>query len=77
MNDIFISPGEARQLIPVFRTLRDTAPISEMRRVAGEILRKLSFVRSDIDYSPVPGYQLILNDKEYKFFTDVRDVMGV
>ena len=57
---IFITYEEAQRLRPILKRLGKEGPYSEVRGSARSLYGELENVRKT-DYSPFPGYQLMLN----------------
>ena len=75
MRVAYVTHEEAGRLEPLFRYAKEHGPYKEARESAGRILRELSNVRP-VDYSPIGGYQLVLDERDYEFYRDMLDAMG-
>jgi hypothetical protein len=71
MRYILVSYEEAKELKPIFQRFKKSAQWKDVRSAAGRILKELEDVR-DQDYSPLSGFQLMLDDKDADFFEDAR-----
>lgn len=76
MRYVLVSYEEAKELKPIFQKFRKSGPWKEVRESAGRILKELGDIR-DVDYSPLPGYQLTLDDRDYEFFENTRRSFGI
>jgi len=72
IHTAFISYEQAQKLIPVFRWYIKNAPWRTARHDASVIIMELENVRN-IDYSPLPGYQLIVSERQLEFLHDVMN----
>ena len=75
INATYVSYEEAQKLIPLFEYYAQKGQWKEVRQDAKAILEELRFVRS-IDYSPLPGNQVVLTSDQYKFLDEVRGEVG-
>lgn len=71
MHNVYVSYEEARKLIPIFKYYAKEGPWREVRADGSRLARELEDVENR-DYSPLPGKQVNLNEREYEFFVDVR-----
>lgn len=61
----YVTYEDAQRLKDIFAPFVKGHPNKLVRESAGRILQELKSVR-DIDTDPLPGYQLILEDKDYE-----------
>ena len=72
MRTDYVTYEEAQTLIPIFRYLEKEAPYVDLRKSAGKVLMALKRVRS-VDYAPLRGYQIILDEREHDLLKKVMD----
>lgn len=76
MHTIYITWEEAQELKRVLKELKRTAPWKEARESAGRVYEEVRNVRKT-DYSPLPGYQLILAEGDMGFLKSIMKVYGI
>lgn len=69
----WITYKEAQKLIPLFEWARENAPFPKAQESASRILIDLKNVRN-IDYGKVKRHQLIIEERDWQFFQDMRSV---
>ncbi len=74
-RSLFISYKDAQRLIEFFKVSKKIAPWKEAQVASRDLVDKLEYVR-DIDYSPLKGHQVQLNDIEYQFLKDTLKVIN-
>ncbi len=65
-RSLFVTYEDVREVKPVLTQVRKEGPTKEIRASASRILKEIENVRSDVDYEPLPGYQVILEDRDYQ-----------
>jgi len=70
--------AEATQLLALLRSVAKNGPYKEVRSAAKRLIRELEYVRSDVDYSPTRGHQIILRkDDDVNLLNDMADALGI
>jgi len=71
VHSVFVSYDEAQRMIPIFSWYTKNGQWKDIRNDASKILMELRKVR-DIDYSPLPGYQILMQERCIDFLNDVK-----
>lgn len=69
MNVVWVTYSEAEALKPFFKAAQKYGPWKEARESAGRILSELECVQP-VDYSPLRGYQMFLNEVDFDFYLE-------
>ena len=72
---MYVTFEEAEKLKPFFRYSKVHGPYKEARESSSRILEGLENVRP-INYSPLRGYQMFLDEDDHEFFMDVLGMVG-
>jgi hypothetical protein len=70
---VFITYNEAQRAKEFLKNYAKTSSDKEIKSAAIRLVSDLEAVRSDVDYSPFKGYQLIINSKDREFLENVLD----
>jgi len=78
IRQVFLSYEDAETLKPFFRAAVKRAGHRNERQSASRILRKLDLAREDVDYGPLPGAQILLENKtDEEFLRTVMNTYGL
>jgi len=66
---VFISPEEAKRLIPIIEEKRSTRKAGFSKQTFYTVLEELSEVNPKVDYSPLHGKQMRLSTAPFRLIT--------